>query len=97
MKDYNITDLFIAVTGKKDFYASGKSELVNVHLSKIDYKNSEMIFIGDTIHDMEIANQIGCDYFIVSGGHQDVEYASNGSIKTISDLGVAVDLILNKT
>ena len=34
LENYGIAKYFIAVTGKRDYYASGKSELTKIHLKK---------------------------------------------------------------
>ena len=37
---------------------------------KNSISKSEVLFIGDTTHDFEVSNQIGCDCILVSCGHQ---------------------------
>jgi phosphoglycolate phosphatase len=96
LEQYYISDYFIAITGKTNHYASGKEELAEVHMDKLDISTSNIVFVGDTMHDVEVAKIIGCDYIIVSHGHQDIEYLSKGKLKTAHDLKDVVDSILNR-
>ena len=96
LEDYIVKKYFIAVTGKKDYYASGKSELIKTHLEKIDYKPSEIVFVGDTSHDMEIADKIGCAHIIVMNGHQDVSEFAGKKMNTAMDLEQVSNIILGK-
>ena len=96
LDDYEIREMFIEVTGKEDYFASGKSELISQHISKIGYEAKDIVFIGDTLHDMEIANLIGCDYIIVGYGHQDISYASQDKINAVYSLEEVLDIILCK-
>ncbi len=94
LKNYEIEKYFLAVTGKRDHYASGKSELIKIHLEKIEYGPDEIVFVGDTLHDKDIAEQIGCSHIIVLNGHQDVEPLLDGKIITAKGLMEAAEMIL---
>ncbi len=80
LRQHFIDNCFTAVTGKKDFHAPGKQDLIKTHIEKIKFKPDEIVFVGDTLHDVYAAQQIGCDYIIVTHGHQNIEYASDGKI-----------------
>ena len=95
IKHYGIEKYFIAVTGKDDYYASGKCELVMAHLSKIRYSPEEIVFVGDTLHDADIAQEIECDCIIVENGHQDVEKIDRRDINTAKDLWEVCEKVLD--
>ena len=94
LENYNIMKYFIAVTGKRDYYASGKSELIKEHLKKVGYDARDMVFVGDTAHDMEISESIGCDCIIVSCGHQDIDGLFGEGATIAADLKEAAEKIL---
>ena len=96
LRYYGIEKYFVAVTGKDDFYASGKSELIAKHLEKIGYTADEIIFVGDTLHDIEIAEKIGCDHILVANGHQDLSLQSGAIVDMVSDAKMAVNEIIYK-
>ena len=95
IKHYGIEKYFIAVTGKDDYYASGKCELVLTHLSKIKYSPEEIVFVGDTLHDAEIAKEIECDCILVQNGHQYIEKLDQIDISTAKDLREVYVKVLN--
>ena len=55
----------------------------------IGIKGKDVLFIGDTLHDLEVANAMGAECMLVSCGHQSYEVLSKGNVKiieTINDL-----------
>ena len=50
--------------------AVGKAGIAKNWFDKNSISKSEVLFIGDTTHDFEVSNQIGCDCILVSCGHQ---------------------------
>ena len=51
----------------------------------------DVLFIGDTLHDLEVANAMGARCMLVSCGHQSKEVLSKGNVEileTINDLKV---------
>jgi phosphoglycolate phosphatase len=93
---YGLNGCFAAVTGKTDYYASGKSELIQVHLDKIGYNSSEIVFVGDTLHDAEIADIIGCGHILVENGHQYIDGNMKKDLETAQNLMKVIDIILNR-
>lgn len=91
---YGISEYFIALTGKIDHYASGKEELAQVHMEKLKFDPSDVVFVGDTLHDVKVARKIGCDYIIVTHGHQDIDFLSKGEKSTASNLDEIAHMIL---
>ena len=68
-----IRKYFDDVVGKNDVYASGKGEIAQ----KWRRENpGYMVFIGDTDHDLETAEQIQADCILVASGHQSFERLS---------------------
>jgi len=67
---YGIKKHFTHISGLDNHYASGKLENAKLLLKKIDTKPSEIIMIGDTTHDFEIAKKLGFNRIILDTGHQ---------------------------
>ena len=57
---------------------------------------NEIVFVGDTVHDMEIAGSIGCDCIIVDNGHQHVEGLLGPETVLVSGLEEAAGKIAGK-
>lgn len=62
---------FIAGTG--DHYADGKEASARRLQELIDAKPHEILLVGDTIHDHEVADAMGWQCVLVSNGHQSEE------------------------
>jgi len=75
LKYFNINSLFENIVGLDNIYASGKSHLAKQLAEKIRYDGEEknILLVGDTIHDYEVAKEINSDCILISHGHQDEE------------------------
>jgi phosphoglycolate phosphatase len=69
IKYFGVVDYFRNIIGRKDSLAKGKEELALELRGNLDCNNNSLLFIGDTTHDLEVANTIGADCILVSGGH----------------------------
>ena len=73
MSAHGIGELFEDVIAPQDGYALGKIELAKQWMSKQNISASNIIMIGDTLHDFETAEAIGIDCALVDMGHQDLK------------------------
>ncbi|RPI69649.1 MAG: HAD family hydrolase [Ignavibacteriales bacterium] len=64
-----IGDYFSNIIGLDHIYATGKTEL-GLKLIKQLNVHGKILFIGDTVHDFEVAEAMGVDCILVSNGHQ---------------------------
>lgn len=69
LKKLEIYDYFDEVLGISDIYAESKMHLGKEFIKKQENKN-EIIFIGDTVHDYEVAKEMGVSCILISQGHQ---------------------------
>lgn len=69
--DYlNLTDFFKDILGTSDIYAKTKQGVLLDYLETNKIDPSACLFIGDTLHDYEIAKSINAISYLVSFGHQ---------------------------
>ena len=66
---YNIRYHFIGVFGLDNHYADSKIENGIEWVKQINLSPQEILMIGDTDHDFEVAGVIGIDCFLLSHGH----------------------------
>jgi phosphoglycolate phosphatase len=64
-----ITGYFDEILGLSDVFAHSKVELAREWIRKSKLKLSEVILLGDTIHDYEVAEAAGICCVLVCGGH----------------------------
>ncbi len=69
---YGLMNFFSIVSGLKDHYANGKIENGLKLINESHILPSETLLIGDTLHDFEVAKEMGIDCIFISSGHQSI-------------------------
>ena len=68
-KYYNIRKYFTEINGLNDYYAHSKIDKGIEWIKKAGHNPQEVLFIGDTGHDFEVAQSLGTDCLLLSHGH----------------------------
>ena len=68
-KYYNIRKYFTEINGLNNYYAHSKIDKGIEWMKKVGHNPQEVLFIGDTDHDFEVAGAIGIDCILLSHGH----------------------------
>jgi len=66
---FELAPFFDDVIGLNDIYAAGKVENGLKYISGFDLARDDILFIGDTIHDFEVAEAMGVHCVLVANGH----------------------------
>ena len=69
VKHFAVDSFFCFIDGAKDIEASGKNERAHEHLSEISINPEDVVLVGDTCHDWEVAQIIGCRSLLFTLGH----------------------------
>ena len=83
---YRIDHFFEQVSGLDDHYANSKLETGRQMLKRLHLDPDELLLIGDTGHDFEVASGLGCSCILVSNGHQSHERLLETGALVIEDL-----------
>lgn len=70
LTDLGLIPYFTHVAGLGDYYAHSKIDIGHKLMAQLELNNDEVLLIGDTTHDFEVAAQIGADCVLIPGGHQ---------------------------
>ncbi len=73
LKEKGVHDFFDAVIGIKDIYGKSKVNEAIEYFSKEKIDMNEVTFIGDTLHDNEVAETLHGSSILISRGHQNKE------------------------
>ncbi len=84
LKEKEILQYFDEVTGVGDHYGSSKEETGKQLLKNLNVSPDEVIIVGDTLHDKQVADVLGVDLILVATGH-------NSKERLISNHPVVVD------
>jgi phosphoglycolate phosphatase len=86
LTDYDVLDFFNEVRGISDIYAMDKTHLAEAYLNENEVNEQEIVFIGDTLHDKEVADKVGIDNLLIAHGHQSAERLAVSGNMVINDL-----------
>lgn len=70
---FDIEDYFDYVIGTDDNYAVSKADIAKKWFADNGLNPDKAVFIGDTVHDYEVAEAVGCDCILIADGHQSRE------------------------
>ena len=73
IKHFKLDLFFTHLVGLDHIYATSKVELGKELIKKLEHSKHEILLIGDTVHDFEVANEMGTDCILVANGHQSKE------------------------
>jgi len=66
---FRLTDYFDDIIGLDDIYAESKVENGIKYIKSLGVDNSDVLFVGDTTHDFEVAQAMNVDCVLVESGH----------------------------
>lgn len=93
---YGIRHFFEDIIAPQDGYALGKVELAKQWMSDKNIPSSNVIMIGDTLHDYETAKAIKVDCALVNKGHEDLSASVFiPSIIVFDSIGELVNAVLD--
>jgi phosphoglycolate phosphatase len=84
---HGIQDSFDQIVGMDNVYAHGKIDLAKKFINAIGNHKSKILYIGDTTHDYEVAQEMGVDSILVFSGHNSIERLKNCKVNVITELG----------
>jgi phosphoglycolate phosphatase len=86
VNNLGISGFFDSIGGISDHYAAGKIENALSYLSKTNIDPKQALLIGDTLHDAEVAREIGCNCVLIAAGHQSAERLHASRLKVYATL-----------
>ena len=85
-ENLEVRPFFDHVRGLDDHYAHGKID-VGFHLIRdLGIPRQELIFVGDTLHDAEVASEICIDCILIPNGHYSEERIRSAGVPVFSSL-----------
>lgn len=70
VKDFNIHDYFDHIMGLSDLHAKSKVAVGHDLIKRLECPPQQVLLIGDTTHDHEVAQNLGVDCILIQNGHQ---------------------------
>lgn len=85
-KRFEISHYFNEILGADDLLATGKVERGIKWLRQQKIAPENMVLIGDTLHDYDVARAMGVDCILFSGGHQAKQDLVTAGVPVIDSL-----------
>ena len=89
---FGLTGYFEEVLGLTDFYGRSKVQRGLAWLAASGLEKENAVMVGDTDHDLEVANALGIRCVLFSGGHQPREKLAATGAGVIDDLRSLLDM-----
>ena len=83
---FNLRKYFKYIVGLDNIYAASKLHLGIDLMKKLGNGKGETLLIGDTLHDYEVASEIGADCILVANGHQSRNILLESGTKVINNI-----------
>lgn len=98
LKHFSIDKYFHNIVGLDNIYAGGKSHLAKMLELRIRNNggSGNILLIGDTIHDYEVAGEINSDCILLSHGHQDEERLLKLGVTVANDFTALSNILKEK-
>lgn len=87
LEQQQINHFFEHVSGLDNHYAASKFENGQLLISKLSLNASELVLIGDTVHDFEVASELGCHCVLIANGHQSRQILESTGVLVIDKIG----------
>lgn len=91
IKHYEIEHLFDDVLGTRNIYGQSKLDVFIGYLKYNQIDPEKALIIGDTTHDAELAQMVGCQVILYTKGHQHKDRLKK--FKTIDHFQALIDII----
>ena len=86
---YSLTQYFDYIIGVDNYGANGKIECGRALIKQLNQPRNQIILIGDTDYDYEVASQLNINCILKTNGHQSInklKIKTNNIIKSLKDL-----------
>lgn len=83
---HGIDHLFSDILGTGDIYARSKVDIAKKWMEEKGISGEEVLFIGDTTHDFEVAQSIGCQCVLIARGHNSKEALEKTKARVIDGI-----------
>jgi len=93
IRHFGLAEQFIKLVGTDNIYALGKVDRGRAWIGELEWSPDEVVLIGDTLHDLEVAEAIGTDCILVAHGHHTPERLERTGIPLVHSLGEILDRI----
>lgn len=86
VEHFQIQNHFIKLIGQDDIYAHGKIDQGKKWIKELGFDKKDVLMIGDTDHDFEVAEKMEIDCILIPMGHNSKERLLNTKATILSEI-----------
>lgn len=90
---FDIVKYFDEILGIDNICAESKVDIAIKYMKDNNINGNDVLFVGDTLHDLEVAEAMGAKCMLVSCGHQSVNVLKAGGVPIIDNVYSLVDIL----
>jgi len=83
---YRIRDYFSHVCGVDNLYGASKIAMGQNLVDRFQHPKASIVMVGDTLHDVEVAEALGISCVLIAQGHQSRERLNQAGVPVFEDL-----------
>ena len=95
LQHYKLFDYFDHIVGSDNIYAGSKMQQGMDLIKKLGIDKNKILFIGDTLHDYDVANGMGVKSILVANGHQSKERLTSNGAFVLDNMEELVQYLFN--
>jgi len=89
---YQLGEYFKYITGLDHIYATSKLDIGKDLIVKLDGQKEDIVLIGDTIHDYDVASGLGIKCILIANGHQNRERLLACNVPVLNDIREIIEI-----
>ncbi len=94
---FQVRSWFEKIVGLDDYYAHSKLENGKRFINELNIDNNQVLLIGDTLHDFEVADALGINCVLLTNGHQPRHRLQSCAVKLFDTLADLQKNLLNSS
>lgn len=91
---YDLPGYFAEVLGLSHIYATAKQSIGEDYLRRTGIDPACCVLLGDTLHDAEVARDLGMNCILIAQGHQSLDTLKTAGVPVCATLWEAADTVL---
>lgn len=94
LKQFSIQHMFHRILALDNIHAYSKAELAVNYMKENDITPEDLVFIGDSVHDYEVAQNVGASCILIANGHEHKERLKKTDAIVIDSIGELPKIIV---
>lgn len=95
IKFHGLNHFFVKLLGIGDHFAASKLENGRRHIQSLTVKQTEVLLVGDTVHDFEVAREMGVHCLLVAHGYNSRRKLQATGAEVVSSMRAVQEMVMN--